>query len=236
MGLLEVLTKLIKYSNRLAAKVNRLKRDRIIRNHAGETNDFFFVQIGANDGISSDPINKFVNSYGWSGVLVEPQEDVFQTLRKNYQHRTNLILENTAITDKDGYIDFYRSPDPSLSSAYPDDWFIGRNEGRALKNRTDLGGGALCRVRSMTFAALLDKHSIRKIDLLQIDAEGYDYEIIKQINFAKMAPLMICYEHHHLSRETQQECVAYLSKVGYKTFELGSDTFAFTTKSTVSAS
>ena len=31
-----------------------------------------FVQIGSCDGITDDPINKYINSYSWNGILIEP--------------------------------------------------------------------------------------------------------------------------------------------------------------------
>lgn len=32
----------------------------------------FFIQVGANDGKSFDPIYDAVKTYGWSGVVMEP--------------------------------------------------------------------------------------------------------------------------------------------------------------------
>ena len=37
-----------------------------------------FVQIGANDGVTGDPIRRFILEFGWSGVLVEPQLEIFE--------------------------------------------------------------------------------------------------------------------------------------------------------------
>ena len=33
--------------------------------------DVFLVQIGANDGITIDPLYKFVTEYAWRGVLLD---------------------------------------------------------------------------------------------------------------------------------------------------------------------
>ena len=45
---------------------------------------------------------------------------------------------------------------------------------------------------------LLDRHHVKKIDLLQIDVEGYDYELLKSFNFERIKPQLIRYEHRHL--------------------------------------
>ena len=42
---------------------------------------------------------------------------------------------------------------------------------------------------------LIDKYSVSKIDLLQIDTEGYDYEIISNMDFSRIKPRIIHFEH-----------------------------------------
>src|SRR5687767_667926 len=46
---------------------------------------FFFVQIGANDGRRGDPVFQFIRQYRWRGLLLEPQPDVFRVLVRNYE-------------------------------------------------------------------------------------------------------------------------------------------------------
>ena len=55
----------------------------------GRDPEFFFVQIGANDGrslggtpgVTDDPIFEYVHTYRWSGLLVEPIPYLFDRLR-----------------------------------------------------------------------------------------------------------------------------------------------------------
>ena len=46
---------------------------------------FFFLQIGAFDGESRDPLFQAVRKYGLNGVLVEPQKPTFERLCENYR-------------------------------------------------------------------------------------------------------------------------------------------------------
>ena len=48
------------------------------------------VQIGANDGVTNDPINHLIKSRGWSLLAVEPLEAPFNRLRENY-HSTSKV-------------------------------------------------------------------------------------------------------------------------------------------------
>jgi FkbM family methyltransferase len=62
--------------------------------------DFFFVNIGANDGVVADPTYPFIEKYGWRGIAVEPVPYVFEQLRRNYAHLDGVILENAAVSNR----------------------------------------------------------------------------------------------------------------------------------------
>ena len=68
---------------------------------------------------------------------------------------------------------------------------------------------------------------INHIDLLQIDAEGYDYEIIKMIKFQKIRPSIIRYEHKHLSKKDFTECLELLVNNNYGILFEDSDITAY---------
>jgi len=40
---------------------------------------FYFVQIGANDGVIADSLNPLIRKYRLRGCLVEPMRDVFES-------------------------------------------------------------------------------------------------------------------------------------------------------------
>ncbi len=42
------------------------------------------IQIGANDGLRFDPLNKFLNKYETKTIFVEPIKKYFEDLKKNY--------------------------------------------------------------------------------------------------------------------------------------------------------
>ena len=75
----------------------------------------------------------------------------------------------------------------------------------------------------LTFNDLIKKHDIKNIDLLQIDAEGYDGELICSIDFDNIKPKFIRYEDRHVQRVYDQKLTSvsssdvtnYLTKHGY---------------------
>lgn len=75
----------------------------IVDARAKATKDFFFIQIGAHDGIMDDPIHEWIERFGWRGIFVEPQSAPFNRLKTGYiengtsQRRTSPSPTRTAL-------------------------------------------------------------------------------------------------------------------------------------------
>jgi hypothetical protein len=68
----------------------------------------------------------------------------------------------------------------------------------------------------MTFAALLSKYNITYLDILVIDTEGYDFEILKMIDFATLMPAIIQFEEKNLMPSEKVACFKMLVEKGYR--------------------
>src|SRR5262249_10466973 len=75
--------------------------------------------------------------------------------------------------------------------------------------------------KTVSAQTLLAKHAVGHIDLLQVDAEGFDFEVIKMFLAAGSLPTVINYEHLHLSDTNRRSCVAWLGGLGYKMLQAG---------------
>ena len=194
--------------------------------------DFFFVQIGAYDGKESDPIQQFVRQRGWKGLLVEPQPDAFERLKQNYADCPGLLFENTAIAEHQGRLPFYRlkpeyaplfHSDPGMLSSLDPSHIL-----KHLSKSVEADEALLVTdIACIPFSSLLAKHRIQRIDFLQIDAEGYDYEILKQIDFESLKPRIIRFEHAHIQASDKIECIELLISKNYKLVVGGYDITAF---------
>jgi FkbM family methyltransferase len=182
--------------------------------------EFFFVQIGAFDGVTGDPIYDLVHRHNWQGALVEPQTSIFQTLQRNYAGQAGLQFFNVAIGPKDGELTFFSRPNGDVcasASAH-----LLRKPGGRRKNDVQVA-----RVPCWTLSTLLGKlKAPRQIDLLLIDAEGWDYEIIRSIDFAAVKPRIIRYEHQVLSERDRNACLEFLAQQGYRFLLEDADTTA----------
>jgi hypothetical protein len=79
-------------------------------------------------------------------------------------------------------------------------------------------------VEGATFSSLLSKHGIQKVNLLQVDAEGYDYQIVKLALEAGVRPDIINYEQCNLSPSDRIDCKRMLRSNKYIFIDIGADT------------
>ena len=97
---------------------------------------------------------------------------------------------------------------------------------RKVSNALGDGGVSLLRervVRTLPLRALLEENGTTKVDLLQIDTEGYDYEVLKTFPFDSNAPALVCFEHCHLSESDRTAAVSLMTGYGYSIEKWGKD-------------
>jgi FkbM family methyltransferase len=188
-----------------------------------------FVQIGSNDGVNGDPLYAHIVREKLSGILVEPVGYIFKTLVNNHAGSKHLIFENVAIGSSSKQLPFYRLAIPEGLSVPPWAHMLG-----SFLKSTILGHKAQLpdidkwiveeEVTQITFKQLIDKHCLTSISLLHIDAEGFDYEIIRTIDFSMIDIDLILFEHAHLSKTDFSDCSEMLQGVDYTLFSLEGDT------------
>jgi FkbM family methyltransferase len=182
-----------------------------------------FIQVGANDGEYGDPLHRYILKYPWHGILIEPQPDTFAKLRENYAAMKNrLIFENIAIAKGLSTIAMYRVRghpnvyEASVVSVNP----------KAVARQLGLRPRDLERffVPCTTLNELVRKYSMSHIDVLQIDAEGCDYDVLKTLDLSETSPLIVQFEHGQLTRQKVSGAVDYLNSHGYRVLYGGHQT------------
>lgn len=150
-----------------------------------------FLDIGANDGVTLSNVRALAE-LGWSGDLIEPSKKTFDKAVDNYKDYRNIYLHNCAISDKTGHFDFYESGehlgtgDHSLLSSLKEDETKRWTKEQFTKTT----------VNSFTFRDWLNLSKHKYFDFISIDAEGYDYEILIQMNLKRLKVKMFCVEHN----------------------------------------
>ncbi|UZD22223.1 FkbM family methyltransferase [Algoriphagus halophytocola] len=204
--------------------------------------DFYVIQVGANDGITNDPIHKFIKRDRWKGVLLEPQPEVFrESLSKIYKNHPGLTPICAAIGYNDGSQKLYKIgfstmrwatglasfSEEKIKSLF-DEGIVQKNcEKNGLEIPSDPDQQITSEeVKVISPETLIKTYSIHQIDLLQIDAEGFDLEVVKMFDVKKTKPNAIIFENENLNPHDLEECYRLLISENYSLREFGRDTLA----------
>jgi FkbM family methyltransferase len=131
----------------------------------------FFIELGANDGITFSNTAFFEFHRGWMGVLIEPSVNSYNECVKNRPNSQcfNLVCVSNDYKDETIRGDFNGGMMSSVDGK--------RN------NTTDL---VECKVS--TLEKILDSVGATTIDFLSLDTEGYEYDILCGLNLNKYRP------------------------------------------------
>jgi len=202
----------------------------VLEGLAFDRDDVRFIQVGSNDANHGDPLRPFVIAHGWRGILIEPVPYVFERLQRNTRGRSNLTLENVAIGAEDGTADFYcvAKTDEPLPEWY--DQLGSFRLDNILKHEPYIPGlrarVLTLKVPVLSFESLCRKHAVTRLDLIHIDAEGYDFEVLKLIDFDAHRPTLLLFEHKHLNESDARDCREHLESRGYVLLPDTADTLA----------
>ncbi len=152
-----------------------------------------FVDVGANHP-TEQSLTWFLEVKGWSGILIEPNPEMAQLLRK---HRPQSRLFQVAIggPTQVGDVNFYLAGNQS-----------------ALSPSFDVTPAGVIHVPLRTLDSVLTESGLAQIDFLSIDVEGMELDVLEGFNLAKyQPPLMLIEDHlyHH-------KVYSYLRRNGYK--------------------
>lgn len=201
--------------------------DHVLKHISQQSNEpVFFLQVGAMDGVSFDPIHPYVKAFGWRGILVEPLPDMMQKVQTNYAGHPGLVFENVAITSQVETRSLYRIPAEAAKRAGLPDWVLGMST--FVPGKLDQFKPHVIEqsVACMPLAAVLEKHRPAKIDVLQIDTEGYDLKVLQQFDFVRYRPLVVNFEVVNLSSQERAEAMELLLAHGYVFYQNDMDIFA----------
>jgi FkbM family methyltransferase len=159
-------------------------------------NNGFFIEAGANDGISQSNTFLYEKEFGWSGLLIEPNPSKCFQCKNN---RPNSIVENYALVSNNyqsDYIDGDFSHEgyaDSLMSMVLDegDWCddILRDCKKTKKENFNI-----IKVPAISINKLIEKHNIKKIDFFSLDVEGYEISVLNGFDIEKYLPTYMLIE------------------------------------------
>ena len=177
-----------------------------------------FIQVGAFDGITKDPLRKYIDKCGWRGVVIEPQPRAANQLRELYRDNNRIIILQAALDGKSGRRTLF-----TVDSSIAPSWVGGLAsfQRETILKHSDLIPGLETMINEdsvecITFDKVLGCLHDERIDLLQMDVEGADGYILSLFPFDRVQPAIVHWEVKHLSKRQREECLGRLAAFGYR--------------------
>jgi FkbM family methyltransferase len=168
----------------------------------------FYIDVGAHHPYRySNTVHFYQN--GWCGINVEPTPGAIRLFNLFRKRDINL---NIGIDIEPGVLPFYCFNEPALNSF---DKKIAENKAVATKYRIT----NVIEIRTLPLSQILDRHLPlgQKIDFLNIDAEGFDLQVLKSNDWTRYIPLFIMVEVGiTLDNLTGSEIYNYLTARDYE--------------------
>ena len=165
-----------------------------------------YVDVGANDPIVLNNTYRFYRR-GWHGINIEPNPELFRKLEDCRRRDVNI---NIGIGEKEQIMKFYEMSESTLSSFDHDSAMEGaKKSGNATLRRT-------IDVQVIPLHKVLSTHlGGEEIDLMSIDAEGYELHILKSNQWKMFCPRVMLIEMNHAKPE-REEIIKLLGANNYK--------------------
>ncbi|MEU2233889.1 FkbM family methyltransferase [Streptomyces vietnamensis] len=168
----------------------------------------FFLDSGASDGVRASNTRLLETSFGWSGICVEPNAELYDRLVRN---RRCTCLD-CCLYDREGVIDFLEADtiggilqeyDPSLL--------------RVAKRHLQVGDGDRLPTvpkTARTIRSILDQcRAPAVIDYWSLDTEGSELALLRSFPFDAYSFRVLTVEHNWLP--VRSEIRAFLEGRGY---------------------
>lgn len=209
-----------------AQAVRHLEFDDVVCRHVFEHGaNCTFLQIGAYDGISTDPLRKFIERFGWRGVMLEPQPGPARQLRELYPEGSGVEILEAALDCERRMRSLF-----TIDSDTVPTWvgsMASFDRAQIIKHEALVPGIAEMiqeiQVTCVTMGDALDRLGSDRLDILQIDAEGADGYLLSLFPFDRIRPAIIHWEVKHLSKEDQEDTLDLLCGHGYRIARSGGE-------------
>lgn len=176
--------------------------EKVILEYANGLKPMRFLEIGAYDGIT------FSNTYalyqqGWEGVYVEADPECFESLRRNFHGDSECTLINKCVGSHTGKVTFYMG---------------GGMYSTTSKRHRDIWSGHQVPYQELVLDMVDFEELIRlapgPYSFINIDVEGIDIDILRQIDPKPLKTKLICVEcNYQDERQVYRDC---LNSKGFK--------------------
>jgi len=158
------------------------QEDLVVKEYFKEKNKGFYVDVGCYHPLQRSN-TMLLYQKGWRGINIDISD--FSIKLFNFLRPDDFNL-NLAVSNKEGHIDMFFQKKLSQLSTIKE------------KNAKNVFQGNILskKILSKRLTSVIDesKYKDQKIDFLNIDVEGADFEVLQSLNLNKYSPELICIE------------------------------------------
>lgn len=151
--------------------------------------------IGENDGITFSNV-KALTERGWNGILIEPSPKAFAKLKELYKDVKGVYTYQVAIGNHNGTAVLNESS--SLINAQ-DVALVSTMKAEEMERFKSITQYTPVEVKVFRWKTFLNRVKYKTFDFISIDAEGFDLDILKQIDLAETK--MVCVEFNGKNKQ-----------------------------------
>lgn len=173
-----------------------------------ESNKGTYIEIGASDGVKFSNTKFFEEDMGFSGMLIEPEPRMFETLKKT---RPANYLYNCAVDSSGQPVTFLVSNGPGAGWVSGIEKHMPDHHKRAWHQDTQQ-----IKVNTAKMSSLMKNSNLERVDIYSIDVEGGEYEVLNTTDW-DIPIYVIIIELAEGETETEKDikCRRLLADKGY---------------------
>ncbi|MHB9293771.1 hypothetical protein Holit_02901 [Hollandina sp. SP2] len=149
-------------------------------------NSGFYVDIGAFHP-KRYSVTRIFYERGWRGINIEPNPHAIKVFDRIRKRDINL---NLGVADETGELNYYFWGKDDTSNTFDSEYY------EAWSKQRGHGAKEIIKIKVDTLNNIFKKHlpESTSIDFLTIDVEGYEFRILRSLDYDKYAPKLILVE------------------------------------------
>lgn len=172
----------------------------------------FFLDSGASDGLSGSNTRLLEEEYGWTGICVEPNDDLFRQLVANRR----CICLNCCLYDHEGTVDFLEAGQVfgGILNEYDPTHLQYTRQEIARRWPAHRGAAPVTKPARTARSVLCEAGAPPVIDYWSLDTEGSELAILSSFPFDEYRVRVLTVEHNFAS--SREEIRRLLERQGYR--------------------
>ncbi len=187
--------------------IDEYKNVVFLKNYFKDKKLGFYIDVGCFHPIRLSN-TMFLYSKGWTGMNIDLSKksiDLFKIMRPKD------INLNFGVGSKNETLDYFYNKEVFANNTFDIDF------AKSFLKQDKIKKGKI-EVKTLNYI-IENYYNKKEIDLLDIDAEGFDFEVLKGIDFEKYIIDLIMIEVHHYDEKTRknaEEILDFLTKRNFK--------------------